>query len=72
MIKLKVKTIYHDEEGSIVEIKKYKTKKTNTLEHLVAINVMVEAILDNDENMNINELCKLIKENFKESKNEEK
>lgn len=72
MIKLKVKTIGYDEEGAYVEVRDYKAKKTNTLEHLVAINVMVETILDNDENMNINKLCKLIKENFKESKNEEK
>ena len=66
MIKLKVDTVGYAEDSQFVEVKKYKVKHTTTLEHICAIGVLTEAIMDNDENMTIDKLCKLIKSNYKE------
>ena len=67
MIKIETRIVGKDEENQYVEIKKYRVKHTTTAEHLCCIDVLVRAILDKDENMNINELFKLIKANVKET-----
>ena len=64
MINIKTKIINADEEYQYVAIKKYKTKHTTTAEHICLIDTLVKAIIDNDEDMNINKVCKLIKENY--------
>lgn len=66
MIKLKTKIVGMDEENSYVQCQKYIAKHTNTLEHICAIDILVCSIMDNDEDMTINKLCKLIKENYYE------
>ena len=66
MLKLKVKTIGYDEDSQFVEVKNYKVKNTNTLEHICAIGVLVNAIMNNDEDITISELCKIIRENYKQ------
>ena len=66
MIKLKTKIVGKDEESMFIQCQKYRTKNTNTLEHVCAIDILVCAIMDNDEDMTITKLCKLIKENYNE------
>lgn len=65
MIKIKVDTVGYNEDSQFVEIKKYKIKHTTTLEHICVIGVLTKAIMDNDEDMTIDKLCKLIKSNYK-------
>lgn len=65
MIKLKV-DINKDKYDEYGGIEKYKVKNTNTLEHICAICFLVETIMEYDENININELCKWIKKNHLE------
>ena len=67
MIKLKVDTVGYTNDSQFVEVKQYKTKHTTTLEHICAIGILTEAIIDNDKNMTIEKLCKLIKSNYKAS-----
>ena len=67
MIKLKVDTVGYTNDSQFVEVKQYKTKHTTTLEHICAIGILTEAIIDNDKNMTIEKLCKLIKTNYKAS-----
>lgn len=67
MIKLKVDTVGYTNDSQFVEVKQYKVKHTTTLEHICAIGILTEAIMDNDENMTIEKLCKLIKSNYKAS-----
>ena len=67
MIKLKVDTVGYTDDSQFLEVKQYKVKNTTTLEHICAIGVLIEAIMDNDENMTIEKLCKLIKSNYKAS-----
>ncbi len=66
MIKLKTRIINCDEHGQFIEIKSYKTKHTSTAEHLCAINLLVDRIIDNEDCMTIDKLCKIIKTNYKE------
>jgi uncharacterized membrane protein YjjP (DUF1212 family) len=65
MINLKTKIVKTTDEGQCVKVTKYKVKHTSTLEHICAINLLVRAIMDNEDDMSITELCKLIKENYK-------
>lgn len=65
MIKLKTKIVGKNEDSQFVKIEQYKTKNTNTIEHICVIDTLVYAIMDNDENMTIDKLCKLIKSNYK-------
>lgn len=65
MIKIVTQIVGENEDSQFVEIKKYKVKHTNTLEHICAIDTLVCAIMDNEENMTIDKLCKLIKSNYK-------
>ena len=67
MIKLKVDTVGYTDDSQFVEVKQYKAKHTTTLEHICAIGILTEAIMDNDETMTIDKLCKLIKSNYKAS-----
>lgn len=67
MIKLKVDTVGYTDDSQFVEIKKYKVKHTTTLEHICAIDILIKAIMNNDESMTIDKLCKLIKSNYKTS-----
>lgn len=71
MINLKTKIVGKDEESTFIQCKKYKAKHTNTLEHICAIDVLVRAIMENDKDMSISKLCKLIKDNYNTHKNEE-
>lgn len=71
MINLKTKIIETTDKGQCVKVTKYKTKHTSSLEHICAINVLVRAVMDNEDDMSITELCKLIKENYKISIEEE-
>lgn len=64
MINIKTKIVSTDEECQYIEVKKYKTKHTTTAEHLCIINTLISAIIDNDKDMSINKVCKLIKENY--------
>ena len=64
MINIKTKIVGYDDDNQYVQIKKYKIKHTTTAEHLCLIDMLVGSIIDNDEDMNINKLCKLIKENY--------
>ena len=72
MIKIKTKITGTDEQYQYVNVVKYKTKNTTAAEHLCLINVLIDSILDNDEDLNINDVCKLIKNNYKTLKEEEK
>lgn len=72
MIKLKTKIVGKDEDNQYVKCTQYKTKHTNSLEHIVAIGILVEAIMDNQEDMTITELCKIIKNNYKFCKEDNK
>lgn len=65
MIKLKTKIIGYDDKNQYVKVTNYKANHSNTIEHLCAINVLVESIIKNDEDMNIDKLCRLIKSNYK-------
>lgn len=65
MIKLKVDTVGYNEDSQFIEIKQYKVKHTSTLEHICIIDTLVSAILDNEDSMSIDKLCKLIKLNYK-------
>lgn len=67
MIKLKVDTVGYTDDSQFVKVKQYKAKHTTTLEHICAIGVLTEAIMDNDKNMTIEKLCKLIKSNYETS-----
>jgi len=64
MIKLKTKEIGYTDDSVFIEVKEYKTKNTSTLEHICAIGVLVSAIMDNDDDLTIDKLCKLIKSNY--------
>lgn len=68
MISIKTKIVGEDGNYQYIKLKKYKTKHTNTMEHLCLIDVLVKSILDNEEKMSINKLCKLIKENYNTKK----
>lgn len=73
MIKLKVDTVGCTDDSQFIKVKKYKVKHTTTLEHICAIGILTKAIMNNDESMTIDKLCKLIKSNYKtslESENE--
>ena len=65
MIKLKSKIIKTDDKNQYVRIKTYKAKNTSTAEHICVINTLITSILDNDDSISLNELCKIIKENQK-------
>lgn len=67
MINIKAKIVGYDDDSQFVKIMKYKTKNTNTAEHLCVINTLVTAILDNQPDMTMTELVKLIKQNYKKS-----
>lgn len=67
MLKLKVKNVGMTEDSQFIKIQQYKTKHTNTGEHICAIGVLVNAIMENDEDMSISKLCNLIKDNYKQS-----
>ena len=69
MIKLKTKIIENNEDGQLIELKTYKCKHTTTAEHIMVISVLVNAIMENDDDMSITKLCKLIKSNY-EKENE--
>ena len=71
MINIKTKIVDTDEEYQYIEIKKYKVKNTTTAEHLCLINTLVDSIIENDEDMSINKICKLIKENYNNFKKDE-
>lgn len=65
MIKLHTKIVGYDDDSGYIQCKKFDIKKTNTLEHICAIHLLVSSIMDNDKNMTINRLCEIIKENYK-------
>lgn len=65
MISIKTKIEGTDEQYQYVSIKKYKCKNSTTAEHLCLVNALVDAILDNNDDMSINDVCKMIKENYK-------
>ena len=68
MIKLHTKIIKNLDDNQLVELKKYKHKHTTTAEHILAIGVLVNGIMENDKNMSITKLCKLIKGNYENNK----
>lgn len=57
MIKVKAK---FNEENNIFSVK-YDTKHTFTLENIALIEYLCEAILENDEDMTMEEIFKLVK-----------
>ena len=68
MIKLKTKIVGYDDENQYVKIKKYKAKHTTTAEHLCVIDFLIHKIMENQKDMTITKLIKLINENYKVSK----
>lgn len=74
MLKLKTKITECDDGYQYIEVKDYKAKHTNTLEHICAIECLIQKIIENDEDMTITKVCKLIKDTYKamtEAKEEE-
>ena len=63
MIKIKAK---YDEENNIFSVK-YNDKNTFTLENIALIEFLCETILENDEDMTIKEIFKLV-ENIRKNK----
>ena len=63
MIKIKAK---YDEENNIFSVK-YDTRKTFTFENIALIEYLCETILENDEDMTIKEIFKLV-ENIRKNK----
>lgn len=57
MIKIKAK---YDEENNIFSVK-YNDKNTFTLENIALIEFLCETILENDEDMTLEEIFKLVK-----------
>ena len=66
MIKLKVKT-----NKNLDYVTKFHTKKSNIVENIIAINSLIESIMENENDMNIDELLELIKKQYLISLKEE-
>lgn len=61
MIKLKIRTLNYDKPNEKVSIN-FRDRKTNTLEHLCAIDTLICNILENDENIkDLDKVFELIK-----------
>lgn len=69
MIKFKIKT-----NGNLEYAIKFHTKKSNIVENIVAINTLIDSIMENENDMSIDELLELVKKQYltslKEGNNE--
>lgn len=62
MIKLKLKTVNYDKIDEEIRVD-FQTRRTNTLEHLCAMNTLLKNIIREDENIkDIDEVFELLKD----------
>lgn len=66
MIKFKIKT-----NRNLEYVTKFHTKKSNIVENIIAINALIDSIMENEDDMSIDELLELVKKQYLISLKEE-
>lgn len=66
MIKLKIKI-----NKNLEYVTKFHTNKSNIVENIIAINSLIDSIMENEDDMNIDELLELVKKQYLISLKEE-